>query len=59
MFEDNLTSKAPINKRMPISKPTCNRAANGVKSVNRPAIRIPPPNIHLAPNRSANIPKIK
>jgi len=52
-----LTSKAPINNRIKIRKPTCILAANGVKRVKIPAMKILPPNIHLAPNRSANIPE--
>ena len=40
-------------------KPTCVRAANGVRRVRIPAMKIPPPNIHFAPNRSANKPKIE
>ena len=46
----------PVRIRITISNPTCVRAANGVKSVNTPAINIPPPNIHLAPNFSAKFP---
>lgn len=50
------TSKAPINNRIAIRKPTCKRAASGVKSVKIPGIKILIPNIHLAPKRSANVP---
>lgn len=43
---------------MAMRNPTCNLAANGVNRVRIPAMKIPPPNIHFAPNRSASTPEI-
>ncbi len=53
---DWFTSKIPIRIRIKIRSPTCVLAAIGVSNVRIPDTKIPQPNTHLAPKRSANAP---
>lgn len=46
----------PVRIRSTMSNPTLVRAATGVNSVKIPAMKTPPPKIHLAPNFSAKFP---